>query len=67
MRLQTIQRVPRPVVVAPPAVLLSRSLFCMTCGDWTPHALKWQQDAYVCGCGTQIIYHVNNRPHLWAI
>lgn len=64
MRLQTI---PRPYPVAPPAVQLTRTLRCDTCGTWTPHALNYNHTHYVCGCGTQVIYIVNNGPHLWAI
>lgn len=44
-----------------------RTLHCDTCEKRTPHALNYNHTHYVCGCGTQVIYIVNNGPHLWAI
>lgn len=67
MRLQTIPRIPRPVIVAPPAVQQNRLLWCETEGTLTPHALTQAEDAYVCGCGTAIRYFRVIAKPMYAI
>ena len=62
-----IDIIPRPIFVADPAALPRMLLVCDTCGTWTRHDLTQSQGAYVCNCGTQIIYIINNAPHLWAV
>lgn len=59
--------IPRPVVHIAPAVQQSRFLFCEVEQTWTRHELTASQTHYVCGCGSQVIYIVNNAPHLWAV
>lgn len=64
----TIPRLPRALpAVAAPAALRTRLLPCATCGTWTPHALNNSETAYVCACGTEIVYVINSSPRLWAI
>ncbi len=45
----------------------NRPLFCDVCGTWTAHALNESGTAYVCGCGSQIMYLINNAPEQKAI
>jgi hypothetical protein len=60
---------PRPVLpvapaFTPPAV---RIINCDTCHADMPHALNKSGTAYVCSCGTELEYHINDSPATWAI
>lgn len=57
--MNTITAIPYPVrIVYQP----DRMLVCDTCQQWTRHTLNASRTAYVCGCGTQIVYIINNAP-----
>jgi hypothetical protein len=62
--------IPRPLPVLPIPVYVppsTRIVNCDTCHCDMPHALNKSQTAYVCGCGTELEYHVNNAPATLAI
>ena len=58
-----------PVAPAEPTLVMrqTRILPCETCKADMPHSLTKSGGHYVCSCGTQIEYHINDSPAMWAI
>ncbi len=65
--MNTITRIPR--ALPPPSVRIqtTRVLVCQTCGTWTPHALNASQTAYVCGCGEEVVLHINLSKPMYGV
>lgn len=63
-----IKTLPRPLPALPiPAPANVRILWCDTCRAYMPHSITKSRTAYVCSCGTELEFHINDSPATWAI